>query len=102
MICDDATHEWHPGTDAGVWRCVVCGAVATDAETRVGAPADAAPLAYHTPPPIYPSLADAERAIRRQERERCAALLRAYADTRPAGEAYALLRLCATMEAAPR
>ena len=48
--------------------------------------------------PTYPSLADAERGIRQQERERCAAILRASAETRPAGEAYALLQLCTTME----
>ena len=55
-------------------------------------------MSYRTPAPAYPSLADAERGIRQQECERCAALLRAYAETRPAGEAYALLQLCATME----
>lgn len=82
-------HDWRPREEPGAWTCTRCGALWVD------------PHAYRTPAPTYPSLADAERGIRQQEqeRERCAALLRAYAETRPAGEAYALLQLCATMEA---
>jgi hypothetical protein len=44
------------------------------------------------------ALAEAEEQIRSEERARAAALLRAYADTRPAGEAYALVQLAHTIE----
>lgn len=53
-------------------------------------------------PEITEILAAHTEALVRTERERAAALVRAYADTRPAGEAYALVRLAHTIETGTR